>query len=40
MIYHVITVANIALYAQPDAKVANGLFWCHFWLDLAISIIT
>lgn len=35
--------AQVFLSSQPDAKIANGLFWSHFWLRKAYwlySILT
>ena len=29
---------SIALYAQPDAKLANGIFWTEFWVKLALQL--
>lgn len=30
---------SLALFAQPDAKIANGVYWTNFWLDLASKLI-
>lgn len=31
---------QVALYAQPDAKIANGMYWTDFWLRLATALIS
>ena len=31
-----VCILTIALYAQPDAKVANGIFWTNFWLSILL----
>lgn len=33
------TVVQVALYCQPDAKIANGLFWTEFWFNLLLRIV-
>lgn len=30
----VIFLVELALFAQPDAKVANGIYWTNFWLGI------
>lgn len=39
MIVEVLIVVQLALYAQPDAKIANGVYWTQFWLDVAAKIL-
>lgn len=39
MLYQLLYVAQMALAAQPDAKMANGLHWLGFWLKMAAIII-
>jgi hypothetical protein len=34
------TVAQVALYCQPDAKLANGIYWTNFWMDLATKLFS
>ena len=29
----------LALCAQPDAKVANGMYWTNVWLMIARNLI-
>jgi len=29
----------MALFAQPDAKIANGIYWTEFWLNLVGKFI-
>lgn len=31
---------QFALYCQPDAKVANGIYWAEFWWHLARRILS
>lgn len=31
---------QVALYAQPDAKIANGMYWTDFWLRLATALVS
>lgn len=33
-------VAQMALFAQPDVKIANGIYWTEFWLHLAAKLLT
>jgi len=33
MIYRLTFLFTLALFAQPDAKIANGIYWTHFWLS-------
>jgi hypothetical protein len=40
VIMKIATVAQVALYCQPDAKVANGCYWFNFWMDLATKILS
>lgn len=30
---------QLALYVQPDAKVANGLYWTEFWINISANIL-
>jgi hypothetical protein len=40
VIMKIATVAQLALYCQPDAKIANGMYWTNFWLNLATSLLS
>lgn len=39
IIFKLAYVLQVALYAQPDAKVANGVYWTEFWLHIAEKIL-
>ena len=30
----------LALCTQPDAKIANGMYWTNFWLTLLQSLLS
>ena len=30
---------TLALCTQPDAKIANGMYWANFWLTLLNNIL-
>lgn len=40
MIVKVAIIIQTVLYLQPDAKLANGVYWAKFWMNLATSIVS
>lgn len=40
VIMKIATIAQVALYCQPDAKIANGMYWTEFWLNLATTLLS
>lgn len=40
MLVTIAMAAQTALFCQPDAKVANGMYWTEFWLTLCAGILT
>lgn len=39
MMYRMVFEIQKFLYAQPDAKVANGIFWANRWLGVATTLL-
>lgn len=37
--YKILYTIQVALYVQPDAKVANGVFWTKFWIGILAAIL-
>lgn len=40
MMYSLIFEAQRFLYFQPDAKVANGIFWANRWIGVAYQLLS
>lgn len=40
LVIKIATVVQTVLYCQPDAKIANGMFWAEFWMKLLWSIVS
>ena len=38
--YRAMYIVQLALFAQPDAKIANGIYWTRVWLSLAIGLVS
>jgi len=36
--YKAMYTIQLALYAQPDAKIANGIYWTGVWVRLFVWI--
>lgn len=39
LVFKIATIIQTALYCQPDAKIANGIYWFNFWLNVASKIL-
>lgn len=39
MMYRLMFEVMKFLYFQPDAKVANGIFWANRWLGVATTLL-
>lgn len=37
--YRLAVMLQVMLFCQPDAKVANGMYWFNFWLNLASKLV-
>lgn len=38
--YRALYLVQLALFAQPDAKIANGIYWTRVWLTLAMWLVS
>jgi hypothetical protein len=34
LVVKIAIIIQVVLYCQPDAKIANGMYWADFWLNL------
>lgn len=40
MMYRLMFEVQKFLYAQPDAKVANGVYWTNVWIGVAATLLS
>lgn len=40
LVMKIVAIAQTVLYLQPDAKLANGVYWTKFWIALATQLVS